>query len=307
MKIRRLKPREVRLLILLPFVIGIAAWKFVPRPWKPATTLDTPHFRIMSTATREQTEKTSTLVEMLYAEYSNRFRDLAGFQGKHPKLQIKLYRNRAELRRVNPGLRWAEAFYRKPYCHAYYSADETNPYHWMLHEATHQINEEVAHVEPAKWLEEGLAEYFSTSRFADKQLRLGTIDPNTYPVWWLDTLATTGDLHTNIQNGSVIPLRSIVTGRGGPGMSRSFNLYYLHWWTLTHFLFEDERYRTYATALLQRGGGLEAFEQLIGPIGRIENEWHAYVLHLKSVVGGNGSQFLKTGRVPPMTNAVRSR
>ena len=62
-----------------------------------------------------------------------------------------------------------------------------------------------------KWLEEGLAEYFSTSRLVSNRLALGRIDSNTYPVWWIEELATTPDLAANIRNGSVIPLRSIIT------------------------------------------------------------------------------------------------
>jgi hypothetical protein len=156
-------------------------------------------------------------------------------------------------------------------------------------------------------LEEGLAEYFSTSRIRDGQLALGTIDPNTYPVWWIDDLATTPDLSTNLANGSVIALRSIITGSGGPSMSRHFNLYYLHWWTLTHFVFESEKYRGQASALLQRGGDAKAFEELIGPIEQAQSEWHTHVRHLKSALAGHDRRFLKTGRVQPLTNTFDTR
>ena len=177
----------------------------------------------------------------------------------------------------------------------------------MLHEATHQLNAEVAHFTLMRWLEEGVAEYFSTSRFVQRQLVPGTIDPNTYPVWWIEDLATTPDLTTNIQNGSVIPLRAIVSGHGGPSMNRHFNLYYLHWWTLTHFLFETEKHRRAVTALIEQGGGLDAFEKLIGPVDKAQAEWHDYARHLKAVLAGHDPQFLRTGKVPPMTNALERR
>jgi hypothetical protein len=167
---------------MLAMVLAMAAWKFTPRPWKPARTIETAHYLIASTATAEQTQQVADAVEILYAAYSNRFAALPTFKADHPKLKLLLYKDRAEMRRINPGLGWAEAFYRKPYCRAYFSAEEANPYHWMLHEAVHQLNEEVAHVELAKWLEEGLAEYFSTSRIEDGALLLGRVDPNTYPV-----------------------------------------------------------------------------------------------------------------------------
>lgn len=299
----KLKARETRLLIYLLILLGVAAWKFVPRPWKPSLTFEALHWTIYSTATRQQTEDTARALEALYVAYSTRFGGLPTFQREHPKLKVKLFKDRREFRRINPGLGWAEAFYREPYCRAYFSADENNPYHWMLHEAVHQLNQEVAHVALAKWLEEGLAEYFSTSRMRPGQLALGRVDPNTYPVWWIDEIATSGNLAENIQNGSVISLRAIVTNRGGPSMRRHFNLYYLHWWTLTHFLFESPQYRDHVLTFVQRGGELATFEEAIGPVEQVQAEWHAYVRNLKSVISGTDEKFLKTGEVTSGTNA----
>ncbi len=277
----KLKPRETRMLIYLFVLLAVAAWRFIPRPWHPSITLEGPHHRLYSTATRQETEATAQALEFLYIAYSNCLGVLPQFQRDHPRLQVKLYRDRAEMRRINPGLGWVEAFYSKPYARAYYSAGESNPCEWLLHESVHQLNLEVAHLRLAKWLEEGLAEYFSTSRLGPTGLQVGRVNPNTYPVWWLDDLATSPELTTNISNGSVIPLRVIITNDGGPSMRTHFNLYYLHWWTLTHFVFETPAYRAHALELIQRGGDLGAFEELIGPVDKIQLEWHAYVRALK--------------------------
>jgi hypothetical protein len=142
---RRLKGREIRLLLYLLVLLGVLAWKFVPRPWHPAMTVETSHHNIFSSASRSQTEETARALELLYNAYSNRFSSLPQFQPNHPKLKVKLFKGRQEFRHVNPGLGWAEAYYLKPYCKAYFSASEINPYHWMLHEATHQLNRDVAH------------------------------------------------------------------------------------------------------------------------------------------------------------------
>lgn len=300
---RPLTAREKRLLFLLAVAVGVAAWRWVPRPWHPVLCLDTPHYVILSSATRAQTEEIGQLVEQLYSAYSNRFGALSTFSPNHPKLQMKLYKDRRQFRRVHPGLGWAEAFYRPPFCEAYYSAAEVNPYHWMLHEAVHQLNAEVGRLSLQPWLEEGLAEYFSTSRIVHGQLRPGTVDPNTYPVWWIELLATEPDLAANIRNGSVIPLRAIITGHGGPSMNRRFNLYYLHWWTLTHFIVETEPYRQSVLRLVQEGGSAEAFERLLGPMDQVQDRWHTYVRHLKQVLAGHDPVFLRTGRVPPQPNA----
>ncbi len=292
------------MLIYLAILGAVAAWKFIPRPWHPSTTLETQHHLIYSTATRQQTDETAHTLELLYQAYSNRMSSLDTFQVVHPKLQVKLFKDRAEFRRINPNLGWAEAFYREPYCRAYFSAAEINPCHWMLHESVHQLNREVAHLKLEKWLEEGLAEYFSTSRVTSNALMLGVIDPNTYPVWWIDELATAPDLQDNIRNGSVIPLRAIITNRGGPSLNRQFNLYYLHWWSLTHFLFESPRCRDHALELVRQGGTLEAFEKALGPVDRVQVEWHNYVRHLKSVLSGENLQIRKGQTVRQPTNSA---
>ncbi|MDR3460406.1 MAG: DUF1570 domain-containing protein [Verrucomicrobiae bacterium] len=294
----KLQPREIRWLIYLSVVLVVGLWKFMPRPWHPTAVVETPHHKIYSTATSQQIQDTAHALELLYAAYSNRLGTVSGWQADHPKLQIKLYKDRDEMRRINPGLGWAEAFYRPPCCRAYFAADEINPYHWMLHESVHQLNHEVAHLKLEKWLDEGLADYFATSRITNDKLDVGNIDLNTYPVWWIDSLATSSNLTENIKNGSVIPLRAIITDHGGPSINDQFNLYYLHWWTLTHFLFESEKYHDRAVKLAQKGGGLADFETIIGPVDQVQTEWHDYVRRLKAALAGKDIKFFKSKKVP---------
>ena len=64
----------------------------------------------------------------------------------------------------------------------------------MMHEATHQLNVEAAKLKLSRWLDEGIACYISTSQIVDGSLSLGQIDLNTYPVWWLASMAQCGDL-----------------------------------------------------------------------------------------------------------------
>jgi len=192
------KSGQTRWLFYSLVLLGIAAWKYFPRPWHPSITLETAHHIIYSSASRPQTDDTAHAVNLLYNAYSNRMGTLPQFQRQHPKLKVKLFKDRDEFRWINPDLGWAEAYYREPYCRAYFSAAEINPYHWMLHESVHQLNREVAHLKLEKWLEEGLAEYFSTSRLTANALVVGKIDPNTYPVWWIDEIATSPDLSENI-------------------------------------------------------------------------------------------------------------
>jgi hypothetical protein len=66
-------------------------------------------------------------------------------------------------------------------------------------------------------------------------------------------------------------------------MNRHFNLYYLHWWSLTHFLmhYENARCKAALGRLIADGGGLSAFDKHIGPTVTIETQWYGYLAELQ--------------------------
>jgi hypothetical protein len=111
-------------------------------------------------------------------------------------------------------------------------------------------------------------------------------------------MATATNLQACVANRSVIPLRAIITNRGGPSMNQNFNLYYLHWWALTHYLFEDPKFRDSSMKLLEQGGTLDAFEKDIGSVDSVESGWFRHVRTIKAAVGGHDSEFLATGKLP---------
>jgi hypothetical protein len=282
-RLRALKARDKRLLIYLGILIAVLAWEIVPRFWVPRVTLQTEHYAILSSATAAQTREIAQVAEIVYDGYGRLLPQWHREIPPHPKLKVKLFKDRREFRRRNRIRGWAEAFYQKPYCYQYYSADEVHPYHWMMHEATHQLNVEAARLTLPQWLDEGIATYLSTSRIVDGSLRLGEVDTNTYPVWWLDLLAVSGDLDADKANGSVIALRVILSGQGGPNINKCFNLYYLHWWSLTHFLLEYQGgvYREGLSRLVATAASLTDFEKHVGSVDDIERQWYAHVLDLK--------------------------
>ena len=63
--------------------------------------------------------------------------------------------------------------------------------------------------------------------------------------------------------------------------------YYLHWWTLTHFLFETPKHRPACLELLGGGGRLETFEKLIGPVDDVQRDWYAHVARIKAQLSGS--------------------
>lgn len=280
---RYLPERPRRLLVLFGVFLLIVAAESVYRFWWPTHNLDTAHYAIRSSAQPDETRKMADAVEVLYAAYGEVFSGFPAVREPHPPLKMNLYRDRDEFRRCNRGLGWAEAYYLKPKCHAYYSAAEINPYHWMLHECVHQLNNEVAHLKLARWYDEGLGEYFGASQLRNGKLLLGRPDPNAYPVWYLDDMKWTGDLARDVASTNVIPLRILVADKGGPDIDEFFNLYYLHWWSTTHFLmhFEDGKHRAGFFNVIREGGTPTSFERHIGPFDRVEKDWYSHLLKLR--------------------------
>jgi hypothetical protein len=270
-------------MIVLAAVAAVAvAGDRVFRHWSPHVTLETEHYRLLSSATEEQTREIGRVAETVYAGYMRLLDDLQRTPPPHPRLQMRLFKNREEFRRCNRVYDWAEAFYIAPICYQYYSADEANPYHWMTHEATHQLNREVAGFRLKPWLDEGLACYVGTSRIVDGSLCLGEIDTHTYPIWWIGSIEPSGHLEADKQETKIIPLQAIISGRGGPSLNEYFNLYYVHWWSLVHFLrhYENGKYRAGLCRLVADGGDLASFENDIGPVDSVEKEWYAYLPEL---------------------------
>ena len=250
-----------------------------PAKLQEATSVETTHYLITTAASQDETRLVAKAVEHFHAAYTVFFKENIDSTRAQNKLQLTLYKSQAQFKAKNRSIPWAEAYYLRPICYAYYARDEPNPYHWMIHEATHQLNAEVAGFKKTKWIDEGLATYFGTSQIERGQLVPGKIDANTYPIWWLRDSELTGSLDADIQSGRWIPIRALITGKNAPNISSNVNCYYIQYWSLSHFLFHGENSR-YADAYLQliaEGGSLKNFEALIGPADKIEYEWYRYL------------------------------
>lgn len=243
---------------------------------------ESPHYTINSTATADQTALVAQAVESFYAAYSTFFEKEIPVGAKASKFKLMLYKNGPEFSANNTSSPWAEAYYRAPVCYAYFSEGSENPYHWMIHEATHQLNNELSQFKIPKWINEGLGTYFGTSKIENGVLHPGKIDGKAYPIWWLEELAPSGNLESDIASGKIIPLRTLITGKGGPDINQYVNLYYIEYWSFTHFLFHYKN-GTYAESyrkLIVSGGSLEEFEKTVGPIDRIQAEWYDYLQNM---------------------------
>lgn len=186
------------------------------------------------------------------------------------RLPVVLYRDRAEFSRNNRSSPWAEAYYLDPACYAYFDAAARNPHHWATHEAVHQLARKASGFRRNRWIDEGLASYFSASKRVDGRLQPGNIDPTAYPAWWLPESAAKPDMP--------MTLEVLLSNSGGPDVDTHFNQYYLSAWSLTHFLLhrENGRHAGAYRAFLEAGADRNAFLRHIGSLETIESEWIPY-------------------------------
>jgi hypothetical protein len=283
---KALKPVSLRFKVIMAVAAGILVWDVSRRHWQPDLRRESAHYVVLSTASSADTEALLSVAESVHRTYAELLKGGNVPCRSDGVYQLRLYRDREEFKRSHRWIGWGEAFYRYPACHAYIGKD-ANPWHWMIHEEVHQLNREAADLDLAKWLDEGLACYISTSQRSQSGFVLGTVDRNAYPIWWLDTLGPTGDWEEDVRAGRMIPLEAIVSGDGGPDLSTHFNHYYIHWWSLVHFLLhgEEGRYRAAFFQLLKSGGDRNDFVRLVGSPESLEPQWYAHLRRLATASG----------------------
>ena len=251
----------------------------------------TANYQVTSWATVDQTTQVGSNAEGLLRAYLQFFAldDKAIPKGG---LKLTLYRNRAQFKQRHPEPSWAEAVYKRGVSYAYFDAKAPKASHWMLHEATHQLNEQVGHTPKEKWINEGLASYFGASKLEDYTVTPGTVEADAYPVWWLDELRPSGDMAKDFAAGRVVPLRALITGEGGPDINANPNPWYVGYFSLTHFLLHglNGKYAPgYRKLLAGKSATLADFEREVGPVDAIQAQWYAYLTDLKPTGGEAGN------------------
>jgi hypothetical protein len=190
------------------------------------------------------------------------------------------------MRAANGITGWYEAFYKAPYCHQYLDVGNRNPYHWMIHEATHQLNHEVAQLKLRRWINEGLACYFGVSTLKAHGINAGTVDPAAYPIWWYPRIRLSGDKARDIRKKRFIPLKNILMDNNNPDIDKHFNLYYIHWHSLVHYLinYQNGKHLKGFYKVLENGGSMRSFHEQIGELNVIEDQWYNHLIELKKEV-----------------------
>ncbi len=262
-------------LSVLALFVGGHLWRTW---WLPDEVLVSEHYRLFHATEHPTAVEALHAVEALQLAYGDFF-GLPVESSPRPRLPLVLHADREEFKRVHPYSRWAEAFYVPPVAVQYVDHTSEAPLFWLIHEATHQLNFRYLGVWLPRWANEGLACLFSTSRMHDGQLQLGEIHEDTYPVWWLGSMALTGDIGLDAEEGQIIRLGDLLGGEYPLSMNRHFNTYYLHWFSLVHYLAveEEQQYRAGLIECLQLGCDEDQFEVSIGPVEEVEAGWYSYL------------------------------
>jgi len=275
--------QRIKVMIYVFLGVTFCFWMYLEsrgEEFTPLRTLTSPHYSAESRASEQETKAALEVCELLLASYSAFFGHASdpGSKGRSGPFRLRIFASRSEFRSSSTAPSWAEAYYAPPYCYQYLS-QAANPWHWMVHEATHQLNRELSGFRLEQWLEEGIAAYFSTSRIIDGRMRPGDPDPDSYPIWWMKEMKLSGSPEKDQKSGVMIPLKSIVTGSGGPLMYTSFNDYYIHWVSLVHFLihYDGGSFRDGLGKVIAQGGTPESFIENIGPFEKIEPLWYEHL------------------------------
>ncbi|MCP4130885.1 MAG: hypothetical protein GY754_07870 [bacterium] len=283
------KQTTIFFVIFPVFIIGIFALSFLflkPKTFEADMILESDHFIAYSSTSAAQTKKALAVAEMVYTAYTGFIKDCVSkpLSARAQKHKLIFYRDKKQFKEYNRASGWAEGYYLYPYCHQYLEPGAKNPYHWMNHEIIHQLNREYAFLELPKWLDEGLGEYIGTSKIGEKEILLGDLDYNTYPLWWLPSLELSGSLEPDMKNRKIMPLRSIITNYRILDINEHFNLYYIHWWSLVHFCmhYKKGKYRAGFKNHIKAGGSISDFKKHIDPVEIIEPLWYEYLRRISS-------------------------
>ncbi|MBK8802212.1 MAG: hypothetical protein IPN71_09195 [Fibrobacteres bacterium] len=246
-----------------------------------ALELHSAHYTIWSSAPAPRAQMALQATESLH----QRWQAWVGGHTKHDtsRHQLMLYGSRTEMRQALPGIGWAEAFYNGKQCVQYDDPSASRPLHWLVHEATHQLVAEDAHLTLPRWANEGLACLFSVSRMVPGpqnrlEIRLATVDPNTYPTWWLPRFKLSGVMSTDLNEEKIILPTTILKEPESVDISNSLNQHYLSWWSMASF-FHAADSQAWKKWIITDGTD-EGLMRRFGPRKTLDDRWYAHLMRL---------------------------
>lgn len=213
--------------LLAVFTLAAAAWMRFGR-WWPSERVVTAHFVIRTTCDRATAEAAGARCEAVLAAFAAGCGQALPARPGHA---VSLYRDRAELKRWNPGSGWAEGFYDGT-SHSYAEPGFTV----LAHETVHQLVRELAGWRLERWQDEGLATLFSVAAVREGRLDGDALDPEAYPLNRVRGLLLSGDRTRDRSDGRWVDLAVALAAERPADMDRRVSLYYAMWWGTSQVL-----------------------------------------------------------------------
>jgi hypothetical protein len=264
----------------IPGYIGIAATLLMAASAHASKPLemDSTHYHLWTSASASRGSQALGAAEILHRSWTA----WAGTSHGKRRHNLRLFASRSEMRRALPGLGWAEAIYHDDLCDQYDDPHAERPWHWLVHEGTHQLAAEDARLHLPRWANEGLACLFSASRTRNKSLVLGSVDAETYPVWWLRRKPLAGTLQQDLARGNLVLPSRILSEPDTLDISSSVNAHYLTWWSMAHFFHTTDSvaWRNWVFHDGSKAGLLRRY----GPAATLDARWYKHVLGLRDSV-----------------------
>jgi hypothetical protein len=235
------------------------------------------HYQLWTTAPPARAKQALEAAEALHSSWTAWASP--GKSAHVTRHKLRLFASRDEMRRALPGLHWAEAIYHDGLCDQYDDRFAEKPWQWLVHEATHQLAHEDSRLLLPRWANEGLACLFNTSRIAKGRVILGSVEPETYPVWWLRRTPPSGNMERDLRNGLLVAPSTILEKEtDAVDIHLSVNAHYMSWWSLAHFLNATDSVAWKDWIL--RDGTRRGFAKRFGSARALDAKWYAHVLAL---------------------------
>lgn len=235
------------------------------------------HYQMWSTAPQARARQALDAAEALHTSWVAWTGTAKPAHAQRHKL--RLFASRDEMRRTLPGLHWAEAIYHDGLCDQYDDRFAEQPWQWLVHEATHQLAHEDSKLLLPRWANEGLACLFNTSRISKGRVLVGSVEPETYPVWWLRRTPPSGNMARDLHDGLLVAPSAILEKEtDAVDIHLSVNAHYMSWWSLAHFLNATDSVAWKDWIL--HDGTRQGFAKRFGPARGLDAKWYAHVLAL---------------------------
>jgi len=240
-------------------------------PWEKALTKETGHYIVTANLTQESLDDVCYLMECFFFEASKIFRF---YTEPRQKLPVYVFKNSDEYNK-NGGPFGSGGVFMGYKIMVFYQPPGTTSV--LLHEGTHQFIHLVCEGEVPLWIDEGLASYYESSKFAGTSLKTNLINRERLDKMQERIRQKTASTFEDILNLHV-----------------AFSAYeYAHSWSLIYFFINykngkyADAFNRYFEAIKKEGikstdQHIELFEKTFKvKIDVMERQWEDYILNLK--------------------------